>query len=66
MILAQTTGRTVSEDRCTYCGGWPRSNRITLPRAKTGDLVFCGWYCMERWRAGQAERGAEEALQKNT
>lgn len=33
---------------CHQCGGWIRDGRITLPRAITGDLVFCrldlaGW-----------------------
>lgn len=42
----------MSQDRCIGCGGWPREgSRLTLPRAKSGDLVFCGWVCMKRWEA---------------
>jgi hypothetical protein len=31
--------------------------RLTVPRAKTGDLVFDSWACAEAWRAaGSAPR----------
>lgn len=45
----------MADDRCLACGGWPRENRLTLPRAKTGDLVFCGYQCMKRWEDKRAK-----------
>lgn len=42
---------TAVATNCHYCGGWIRDGRITLPRAKTGDLVFCRFIGVDRWRA---------------
>jgi hypothetical protein len=42
---------------CHGCGQrLPTFNRFTLPRAITGDLVFCGYRCSEAWRARQDAR----------
>lgn len=46
----------MSGERCLACGGWAEHHRLTLPRAKTGDLNFCGWQCMKRWEAGQVNK----------
>jgi hypothetical protein len=35
------------------CGAELDRGRLTLPRAITGDLTFCGWACMSRWRGGE-------------
>jgi hypothetical protein len=36
---------------CTGCGKrLPTYTRITLPRAQTGDLVFCGFACLTAWK----------------
>lgn len=35
--------------QCVGCGGWPNRDRLTLPRAKTGDLIFCGYHCLKAW-----------------
>lgn len=45
-------------DRCQACGGWPRESRLTLARARTGDLLFCGYQCWQHW---EAERKAYES-----
>ena len=47
------------EVRCPQCGGFPpEGHRLTVPRAKTGDLVFCGYHCFERWDATRREPAA--------
>lgn len=43
-------------NRCHHCARLlPTYSRFTLPRAKTGDLVFCTYACQELWRAEQAK-----------
>jgi hypothetical protein len=46
--------------RCHGCGEPLGRDRLTLPRAKTGDLQFHGYACEERWRA--ASHVNQEAL----
>lgn len=41
--------------RCHYCHRWVYEHRLTLPRAKTGELVFCNFQCQERWREDEQE-----------
>lgn len=47
---------TGSGDRCIACDEWISTTRMTLARAKTGDLAFCGWACMEQWRMNKVQR----------
>lgn len=37
--------------RCWHCRRELLDTRLTLPRASSGDLVFCGFACQEDWRA---------------
>lgn len=35
---------------CHHCGRRLGFERLTLPRARTGDLAFCNVACAEAWR----------------
>lgn len=42
-------------ERCLACGGYPHANaRLTVPRAQSGDLIFCGYYCYRQWESRPA------------
>jgi hypothetical protein len=35
--------------KCRWCGSAFGQTRITVPRAKTGDLQFCTYPCIKEW-----------------
>jgi hypothetical protein len=45
-----------TRDRCLNCGGYPNdTHRLTIPRAKSGDLIFCGLFCWRAWDGRRLE-----------
>lgn len=55
------TPRLDDPTHCHGCGNrLPTYNRLTLPRAVTGDLAFCGYRCLTSWQSRAPESG--EAL----
>lgn len=35
--------------RCSWCRRPMGYYRITIPRARTQDIVMCGWSCVWEW-----------------
>lgn len=46
---------TGTAPRCHGCNEPLERDRLTLPRAASGDLVFDSFACQERWRAAQMQ-----------
>jgi hypothetical protein len=46
----------VDIEHCLICGDEITDTRFALARARTGDLVFCGGQCWQRWEAGAVTR----------